>query len=65
MSNRQPPRFRSKTTGRYVSEDFAREHPDETYAVNRRISPLLVCAVAAGLLGAVVAAGIYYRRQGR
>ena len=65
MSNRQPARYRSRATGQYVSEDFAREHPEEPYAVNRRISPLLVCAVAAGLLGAVVAAGIYYRRQGR
>lgn len=63
MFNRQPVRYRSKTTGQYVSEDFAREHPDETYAVDRRISPLLVCALAAGLLGVFVGAGIYYRSR--
>jgi hypothetical protein len=63
MFNRRPPRYRSKTTGQYVSEDFAREHPRETYAVNRSVSPLLVCAVATGLLGVVVATGIYYRSR--
>jgi hypothetical protein len=63
MFNQQPARYRPRTTGQYVSEDFAREHPDETYAVNRRVSPLLMGAVAAGLLGVVVAAGIYYRSR--
>jgi hypothetical protein len=57
-----PARYRSKTTGQFVSEDFAREHPDDAYAVGGR-APLLLLGLAAGLLGLAVAAGLVYRSR--
>jgi hypothetical protein len=63
LFNTRPVRYRSKTTGRYVSEEFAREHRDETYAVNRGASRPLALAGLAALLGLAVSAGLYYRSR--
>jgi hypothetical protein len=63
MFKRRPARYRSKSTGQFVSEDFASEHPDQAYAVNRRVSPPLVGAAAGGLIGMALAAGFYYRSR--
>jgi hypothetical protein len=63
MFSQRPARYRSKTTGQYVSEDFARDHPDETYSVNRNASTPLVFAVGIGLLGLALAAGLAYRAR--
>jgi hypothetical protein len=60
---RRPVRYRSKATGRYVSEEFAREHPEETRAVNARLSRGLGLAVGAGLLAVAIAGGMYSRRR--
>ncbi len=65
MLNRGTARYRSKATGQYVSFDFAREHPDEAYRVNRTASPARVAAVVGGLLAASVAAGALYRLRDR
>lgn len=63
MLGRHSVRYRSKATGRYVSEEFAREHPDETRAVNAGLSRGLGVAVGAGLLAVAIAGGIYSRRR--
>jgi hypothetical protein len=60
MIKQRPARYRSKTTGQFVSEDYAHEHPDEAYAVGGGPSRVLLIAVATGIaavaLGAVFAA---------
>jgi hypothetical protein len=63
MFGRQTTRYRSKATGRYVSEEFAREHPDETRAVDARPSRGLGLAVGAGLFAVAIAGGIVSRRR--
>jgi hypothetical protein len=64
MFKTRPARYRSKLTGQYVSEDFAHDHPDETYSPRRfGVWPLAVGAVA-GLLGAAGAV-VAYRRARR
>jgi hypothetical protein len=65
MLKRGPARYRSKATGQYVSFDFANEHPDEAYRVNRTASPALVSAAVGGLLAASVAGGLLYRSRSR
>lgn len=60
---RGPARYRSRVTGRYVSEDFAREHPDEAHAVNRRPVAPLIPVLAIGVLGLAAAAAIVYRSR--
>jgi len=64
MLHRRPARYRSKESGQFVSEAFAREHPDEAYAVNRGVSAPVVGAVAGGLVAvAALAAGTAYRAR--
>jgi hypothetical protein len=57
-----PARYRSKTTGRYVSEDWSREHSDEAYPVNRSVPRLALAAALVGI-GLAVSAGIVYRSR--
>jgi hypothetical protein len=64
MLRHRPARYRSKESGQFVSEGFAREHPDEAYPVNRRVSAPMVGAVAGGLVGvAALATGTYLRAR--
>ncbi len=63
MIKPRPVRYRSRTTGRFVSEDFARDHPEETYVVGSRGAVLLLVAGSAGLLVLAMAAGILYRSR--
>jgi hypothetical protein len=59
----RPVRYRSKATGRWVTEAFAREHPDETYAVNRGTPVTLAVAGLGALLVLAVSAGVFYRAR--
>ena len=61
--NAHPARYRSRATGRYVSEDFARRHPDEAYSVNPRISAPLLVGIASGFLVIAAGAGTYLRSR--
>jgi NAD(P)-dependent dehydrogenase (short-subunit alcohol dehydrogenase family) len=56
-------RYRSRTTGQYVSEEFAHEHPDDTYRLRRRRALPLIVAVAAGVVGLAALAAATYRSR--
>jgi hypothetical protein len=63
MASARPRRYRSTSTGRYVSEEFAREHPDDTRAVGRRPSRPVVLGALVVLIGLGVSAAAYHRAQ--
>ncbi len=59
----RPKRYRSTTTGRYVSEEFAREHPGETRAVSRKPSAPLAIGALAVVAGLGLTAAAYRRAR--